>query len=268
MDPGSRRLLRPAWIVSHLLVAGLLVATVNMGFWQLRRLDGRQAYNASVSVRAAEPVLPLVEVLTSIAAGTDPADLRFVRVIVTGVWDADREVLLANRSRDGVPGVHAVSLLLVDRASPGAASDVGPAGGLVVDRGFVPRPVQVAGDPSVWAPDAGEVVLTGSLDLFRAGERGHGGEVDRIDREALATRWDTTLAPLWLRAAESTGLGTWPAPVPVVDVGDGSHRSYAVQWFVFSIIGILGYPLVLLRLASHSGSRSNRSVPEWDAPVA
>lgn len=268
MDPGSRRLLRPAWIVSHLLVAGLLVTTVNMGFWQLRRLDGRQAHNASVAARAGEPVLPLVEVLASIAAGADPADLRFVRVIVTGVWDADREVLLANRSQDGVPGVHAVSLLLVDGANPGAASDAGPAGGLVVDRGFVPRPVQLAGDPGVWAPDDGEVVLAGSLDLFRAGERGHGGEVDRIDREALETRWATTLAPLWLRSAVSTGAGTWPSPAPVVDLGDGPHRSYAVQWFVFSIIGILGYPLVLVRLTSDSGGRSNRSVPEWDAPVA
>ena len=99
MDPGSRRLLRPAWIVSHLLVAGLLVATVNMGFWQLRRLDGRQAHNASVAARADEPVLPLAEVLSSIAAGVDPDDLRFVRVTVTGVWDADREVHLANRSQ-------------------------------------------------------------------------------------------------------------------------------------------------------------------------
>jgi cytochrome oxidase assembly protein ShyY1 len=268
MDPGSCRLLRPAWIVSHLLVAGLLVATVNMGFWQLRRLDGRQAHNVSVAARAGEPVLPLVEVLASIAAGADPADLRFVRVIVTGVWDADREVLLANRSQDGVPGVHAVSLLLVDGANPGTASDAGLAEGLVVDRGFVPRPVQLAGDPGVWAPDTGEVVLAGSLDLFRAGERGHGGEVDRIDREALETRWDTTLAPLWLRSAESTGSGTWPTPAPVVDLGDGPHRSYAVQWFVFSIIGILGYPLVLVRLTSDSGGRSNRSVPEWDAPVA
>jgi cytochrome oxidase assembly protein ShyY1 len=268
MDPGSRRLLRPAWIVSHLLVAGLLVTTVNMGFWQLRRLDGRQAHNASVAARAGEPVLPLVEVLASIAAGADPADLRFVRVIVTGVWDADREVLLANRSQDGVPGVHAVSLLLVDGANPGAASDAGLAEGLVVDRGFVPRPVQLAGDPGVWAPDDGEIVLAGSLDLFRAGERGHGGEVDRIDREALETRWATTLAPLWLRSAVSTGAGTWPSPAPVVDLGDGPHRSYAVQWFVFSIIGILGYPLVLVRLTSDSGGRSNRSVPEWDAPVA
>ena len=268
MDPGSRRLLRPAWIVSHLLVAGLLVATVNMGFWQLRRLDGRQAHNALVAARADEPVLPLAEVLSSIAAGVDPDDLRFVQVTVTGVWDADREVHLANRSQDGVPGVHAVSLLLIDGTTLGAGSNAGPTGGLVVDRGFVPRPVQLEGDRGVWAPEAGEVALTGSLDLFRAGERGHGGEVDRIDREALETRWETTLAPLWLRVAEPTGSGTWPAPAPVVELGDGPHRSYAVQWFVFSVIGILGYPLVLVRLTSGSGGRSNRSVPEWDAPVA
>ena len=260
MNPGSRRLLRPAWIVSHLLVAGLLVATVNMGFWQLRRLDARQGHNAVVAARAEEPVVPLATAFAALKEGGTPEDLRHVRITVHGRWDAGTEVHLANRSRDGVPGVHVVALLRIDEIHRGV--------GVAVDRGFVPRPVRLEGDPAAWAPDAGQVVLTGSLDVFRAGERGHGSEVDRIDREALEARWDTTLAPMWLRAGEPTGAGTWPAPAPVVDLGDGSHRSYAVQWFVFSIIGILGYPLVLVRLASGSGGRSNRSVPEWDAPVA
>ena len=83
-----------------------------------------------------------------------------------------------------------------------------------MDRGFVPRPVQLEGDRGVWAPEAGEVALTGSLDLFRAGERGHGGEVDRIDREALETRWETTLAPLWFASRRADGIRHLARPCP------------------------------------------------------
>ena len=73
-------------------------------------------------------------------------------------------------------------------------------------------------------------------------------EVDRIDLEALSERWGTSLAPMWIRAS-GDGTSGIPVAAPVVDLGAGSHLSYAVQWFVFTLIGLGGYPLVLLRLA-------------------
>ena len=35
--------LRPKWILSHLFVVALVVLMINLGFWQLRRLDQRRA---------------------------------------------------------------------------------------------------------------------------------------------------------------------------------------------------------------------------------
>jgi len=46
-----RFLLRPRWIVFHLVVVAAIVAMVNFGFWQLRRLDDRQEFNALVEAR-------------------------------------------------------------------------------------------------------------------------------------------------------------------------------------------------------------------------
>ena len=45
---GSHRLLRPSWIISHIIVLALLVSTVNLGFWQLRRLEERKSNNAQI----------------------------------------------------------------------------------------------------------------------------------------------------------------------------------------------------------------------------
>ena len=240
MDPGTRRFLRPAWIASHVLVAALLVATANLGFWQLRRLDVRRDHNARVVARADEPVVALATAFGALTEGMSPEDLRHVRVTVSGMWDVASEVYLANRSRDGVPGVHVVTLLRFEGVRPSV--------GVAVDRGFVPRVHYLKGDRSAWAPAGGEVEVAGSLEVGRMGERGHGSEVDRIDLEALSDRWGISLAPMWIRAA-ADGSASWPASAPAEDLGDGPHLSYAVQWFVFTLIGLGGYPLVLYRLA-------------------
>jgi len=240
VDPGTRRFLRPAWIASHVLVAALLVATTNLGFWQLRRLDARRDHNARVVARADEPVVALATAFGALTEGMSPEDPRHVRVTVSGTWDVASEVYLANRSRDGVPGVHVVTLLRIE--------GVGPSVGVAVDRGFVPRVHYLKGDRSAWAPAGGEVEVAGSLEVGRMGERGHGSEVDRIDLEALSDRWEISLAPMWIRAA-ADGSASWPASAPAENLGDGPHLSYAVQWFVFTLIGLGGYPLVLYRLA-------------------
>jgi len=253
--PEVRPLLRPWWLLSHLLVLAILVATVNLGFWQLRRLDARRAHNDAVATRADVAPVPIAVALGSLKAGASLEDLRHVRVLVEGTWDPGAEVVWANRSMDGGPGVHAVTLLRIN--------GIPPLAGVVVDRGFVARALFLGGDPTAWAPaaEAGDtVVLEGTFDTFRSGERGHGDEVDRLDHDALEARWETKLAPIWVRAVEATGVGDWPVPAPVADLGEGSHLSYAVQWFVFTVIGLIGYPLVLVRLVR----RGDGTVPIAD----
>ena len=51
-----RFLLKPRWIAFHVLVLALMVTMVNLGFWQLRRLDERRAANREVSTRTAAAV--------------------------------------------------------------------------------------------------------------------------------------------------------------------------------------------------------------------
>ena len=135
-----------------MLVAALLVATTHLGFWQLRRLDARQDYNARVVARADEPVVTLATAFGALTEGRPPEDLRHVRVTVSGTWDVASEVYLANRSRDGVPGVHVVTLLRIEGARPSV--------GVAVDRGFVPRVHYLKGDRSAWAPSIRSRVTT------------------------------------------------------------------------------------------------------------
>ena len=48
-----------------------------------------------------------------------------------------------------------------------------------------------------------------------------------------------------------------PAP------GDGPHLGYAVQWFIFTAIAVVGYPLVL----RHVSRRPDRAAENGDEEV-
>lgn len=227
--PGARRLLRPWWVASHVAIAALLVATVNLGLWQLRRLDQRQAHNALVEARAdLEPLAFEPGVRSSFA------DLEFRAATARGTFDATRQVYVVNRSSDGLPGVHVVTLLATDF------------GDLAVNRGFVPRRLYLEDDADAWAPPGGEVVVRGLLRASGTSRGGHRDEVERVDAADLSARWGTPLPPVHLDAEP---LGDLPYALPAPDLGEGPHLSYAVQWFVFTTIGLVGYPLVLVRLA-------------------
>jgi cytochrome oxidase assembly protein ShyY1 len=42
-------------------------------------------------------------------------------------------------------------------------------------------------------------------------------------------------------------------PVPPPELGEGPHLSYAVQWFIFTTIAVVGYPLILRRVLQRRG---------------
>ena len=140
MREGVHRLLRPAWVVSHLTVLALLVATVNLGLWQIRRLEDRRDHNYQVETQTRREPFPIVTAVHDVEF-TD--DLRYRPVTATGTFDPERDVHLANRPRDGVPGIELVTPLVL----PGRFGEA-----VVVNRGFVPLAVLAETDPSKALP--------------------------------------------------------------------------------------------------------------------
>lgn len=237
---------RPKWVLSHVLVLALIVAMVNLGFWQLRRLDERRDNNARIESRSVEPVEPLAEVLDPDADPTDIERARDRIVTASGHYETGGDVVVRNRSLDGQSGAWVVTPLQLDDGSA-----------VIVSRGWVP----VTGEqplPEEAAAPPGAVEVTGRIQSTQ--ERGRFGPVDpaegrldrisRVDVARLGGQVDPELYPVWIQLGEqSPAAGDLPAPVPPVERDDGPHLGYAVQWFVFSLIALCGYPLVLRRVA-------------------
>lgn len=241
----ARFLLQPRWLLSHLFVVLLVVTMVNLGFWQLRRLDEKRDRNALVEARAEQPVTPVGELLDP---GDDDAAVDGVRyrpVTATGTYDDTATVAVRNRTQDGVAGAWLVTPLRLE-----GGERVG------VIRGFV----GLTSDGSVVDAPAptGEVTVTGLV----ADPSGLDGTAPRDVAPLLAA--GAGMLPALVRADESDPpepnaadpARPEPAsilPVPPPDLSEGPHLAYSVQWFIFSAIAVIGYPLVLLRVAARQG---------------
>ena len=104
---------RPLWLLSHLFSIFLVVLFVNLGFWQIRRLHEKEDRRDTITARTEEPAVPLEQLLSD----TDPAhieDLRYRSATVEGTYVADADVMIDNRSKDGLPGAWIVTPLRLD----------------------------------------------------------------------------------------------------------------------------------------------------------
>lgn len=240
-----RFLLTPRWIA--LLVFALVVAgvCVRLGIWQLDRLEQRRALNASVERGLAAEPAPLTRLLPAEGPTQHLEDLAYRRVIATGTFDPDREVLLFGRALDGRPGHHVLTPLLLE---DGRA--------LLVDRGWVPYELDTPPVAEA-APPAGEVTVTGFLlppvdDDEAAGERAPDGRLLTVtapDVDTLAQTLTVPPLPLVMQLQETRpgSVQELPRVVPPPELSEGPHLSYAIQWFTFATIALVGYAVLVRR---------------------
>lgn len=235
-----RFLLRPAWIAFHVLVIAAIVVMINLGFWQLRRLDERRDFNAAVEERSEAPPVPLAELLAT--PDLDVGAVEWRPVTVAGEW-LDDQILVFNRSQGGIAGDNVLSALVNDDLT------------VLVNRGFVPLASDVPP-----APD-GPVEVLGRVRESQTRQTGgltdeQGDlitEVRRVNVDELAPQLPGEVAPLFLDliAAQPPVGSDDPAPVPAPELGEGNHLSYAVQWFIFAVLVAVGWVLAVRRSANN-----------------
>lgn len=214
---------------------------VNLSLWQFDRLDQRRDFNQTVRDRVT---LETADVRT--LELDDPRQLVWRRAGAIGTYLVDEQVLVLNRSQDGVAGFNVVTPMLLD---DGRA--------IAVVRGFVPL------DRTPPMPPAGEVRVVGILRTGDTPRRGQARDAEgelteflRFDLERLAEQVEPELLPIALSADASDPIDD-PVlrPVAPPDLSEGPHLSYAIQWIIFSIAIVVGWALAVNRSIRRLRSR-------------
>jgi surfeit locus 1 family protein len=220
-----------------------------LGFWQLSRHRERVVTLESQSRRLDAEPLSRVDVLSG------DSMLYYRRVSLAGRFDLANEIILMNRTRHGAPGVHLLTPLILE----------GSDSAILVNRGWVYSPDGSTVDVELWREDihvadstaalSAPLQLTGLLLPYPLGEtpaRRMGADsvhkVQRLQRELVSGLLPYPLAPLYIQllAADTLVRRGVPTPLPPPTLTAGSHLSYAIQWFAFAAITVVGCVAVLI----------------------
>jgi len=232
-----RFLFAPKWLAFHLLVIVTVIAMINLGFWQLRRLDDRQVFNATVEARFDDALRPLDDVFGS---GVDPDDVEWRPVTASGVYLLEEQILIVNRSQNGRAGDNVVVPMRLDGGRV-----------LLVNRGFVPLAFEFPDPPTGTVDIVGRLRVSQVRRLGQLSDPAEGdlSQAQRIEIDRLAPQLGDDVVGMYVDLIGSDPADSSPLPEPVIlpDLSEGSHLSYAFQWFIFSIAVAVGWVLAVRR---------------------
>ncbi|MFM7798115.1 MAG: SURF1 family protein [Planctomycetota bacterium] len=235
----GRRVFAPSWTMTALTVL-LLAVFISLGRWQWGRAEQKEALARGFAAGAEE-----AQPLGALSTATLP---HYAVVSVTGEWDAARQFLLDNRTRDGRAGYEVLTPL---RLADGRW--------LLVNRGWLPFEGRRDRLPEV-APGLlpGAVTLRGRLD-----ELPTAGLASGRAAPALSGAWPrATSFPQTAQLAAALGGARLEPRVLLLDAsapagyrrdwrpfvkGPEQNISYAVQWWSFGVLLLVLFVKMNLR---------------------
>ena len=248
--PAPKHPLWVRWLALLLFVAVLGVVFVNLGQWQLRRLHERRDNNQVIRANVAAPVAEFNQVFTHPIGDAD----EWKRVRVTGIFDAARQYVIRYRQNGDDDGYQVVTPLHTDSGKT-----------VLIDRGLVVLAGGTQIPNTAPAPPTGSVTVVGRV---RQNETGRDSAVVPVDGHARLINSDKIGADLQMPVVNGyidvlTMDPRDPLPVETIqlpELSDGPHFWYAVQWFMFTGMGVLG---VVVFIRGDLRDRRQRRQQAW-----
>jgi surfeit locus 1 family protein len=229
------------WLLATLFVLAGTALCIRLGIWQLDRLEQRRAFNAQFESARALPVLDLRQGIPE-----DVSEMEWRAVKVTGEYDFENQIAVRNQYYGDQYGYH----LLTPLRFAGTT--------VLVDRGWIPADGNAA--PADWRKydEPGPVTVSGQIRLGQAKPR-FGGVADPLpengaklavwnnaDLTRVAAQMPYPILPVYIQPEPDANDTEPPIPFqPEVELTEGPHSGYALQWFTFATILFVGYPFFL-----------------------
>lgn len=237
------KMLSRKWIPITLLVIIAASVCVGLGIWQLDRLAQRRVFNSHVhAMQAMQPlVLPVHDDLTK---------MEYRAVEVSGSYDFDNQVVIRNQFYNNQFGYHLFTPL---RLADGEA--------ILIDRGWIPSEGNSTAADWRKYDQAGEPTLHGVIRLGQTTPSFEGVTDPTltpnqtglafwvyVNLDLIRKQIPYPILPVYIQLNPNPNLSDPPIPQqPVLDLSEGPHQSYAIQWFSFATLLLVGYPFYIKR---------------------
>lgn len=222
-------------IIGSILVVLVAAGCVRLGVWQLHRLQQKKDRNAAIHQRMQRPAVHLGSL------SLDSTGLLFRRAVLSGSYDDVHTIVLAGRSMNGVPGIYVLTPLRVGSS------------GFLVNRGWLPSAdaasVELEGTQESASDSIEGLIVEFSLDPRT--DRDTSAAFRRVwyhlNHDAAQKKFSYPIANFIVQLLPASAKPAAPRRVSVPVLDEGPHLSYAIQWFSFAIIALLGWFFLMLR---------------------
>lgn len=246
------------WLLATFIVAAGMALCIRLGIWQLDRLEKRRAFNARVQEQIELPALEL----SGEALNSDLYNMEYREVEAAGRYDFDNQVAIRNQSWGNEPGVHLLTPLILE----------GTGTAVLVDRGWIPSQDFETGDWSRF-DEPGLVKVKGILRRSQS-KAELGGRSDTVPApgeeplkawifvniDGISQQLPYPVLPAYLQQAPEASWTSLPyRSQPKLELTEGPHQSYAIQWFTFAALLGVGYPFFIRKQHKRSQSDSDQS---------
>jgi len=244
------------WIVTTLLVLVATYIMIRLGFWQLDRLDKRREFNSRVTAQINQQPLLLNEVIVQGDSNAleNLVGMEYRKIKVTGKYDFDFEVALRNQAFENQYGVHLLTPLKIEGTNQW----------IIIDRGWIPGSDFDAGKvDGKWSQfqENGTVTVDGIIrNSQEKPDFGNISDPEPIPGAERVFAWNLanldmmqkqlpfSVLPVYIQQSPlSTWTGFPKRSEPDLELTEGPHLGYAIQWFTFATILFLGYPVFVYR---------------------
>lgn len=238
-----RAMVSRQWLLPTLAVILGMGLLARLGVWQLDRLEQRRASNAALQTALDAPPISL----NRADLPADVSDLKDRFVTVSGAYDPANQVVVKLQNFRGRPGLNLLTPLML--AGEGTA--------VLVNRGWIPESEKEnlsQFDVTVPVTVAGYIGLTQTLARSAAQTAAQPTtEWYRVDIEAIQAQLPYPLLPIYvIESPPEAGVLDLPFQLERnVELSEGSHLGYAIQWFAFSLMLAAAYAALVHKELGH-----------------
>ncbi len=241
------RLFSRKWLLTTLLVIVGATVCARLGIWQLDRLKQRRAFNAHVfAMQDSAPI--------DLSGPSDPPGLtgmEYRAASAVGTYDFAHQVAIRNQSYNDQYGLHLLTPLVMQNGEA-----------VLVDRGWIPAEGNAT--PADWQKynsPTGQVTVQGIIRQSQT-TPGFGGVADPtltpgqksldqwiyVNIGRIGNQIPYPVLPVYLQQNPDPNRTDPPIPFQeALDLSEGPHQGYAIQWFSFAALMLVGYPFFVRR---------------------
>ena len=224
-----KNLIKPRWIALTLFLLILIYLFIRLSNWQFDRYDQRVLRNESTNV--ALSLAP-----KKIDAVSQMSGLKqWEKIELTGIYLSDLSKLVRKQYLENNLGFWVITPFKIQNGE-----------NILVNRGWIPIGSSASSNQSIPLAPVGTVNLEGYLQPFNESITQPKdlplNQVNTIDykyfESAIANNF-------YVQLSKSSPMDNQVAIIPLPELSNGPHFSYAIQWILFALLLPIGWYVLL-----------------------